>query len=94
MYALVDCNNFYVSCERLFNPKLEGKPVILLSNNDSCGVPRSDEVKALGIEMATPAFMTKEIIQKNRVAVFSSNYTLYGDISDRVMKTLGSFVPH
>ncbi|MEO8415224.1 MAG: Y-family DNA polymerase [Ginsengibacter sp.] len=93
MYALVDCNNFYVSCERLFNPKLEGKPVIVLSNNDGCAVSRSDEAKALGIEMATPAFMVKDIIQKNQVAVFSSNYTLYGDISDRVMKTLGSFVP-
>ena len=93
MYALVDCNNFYVSCERLFNPKLEGKPVIVLSNNDGCAVSRSDEAKALGIEMATPAFMAKEIIQKNRVDVFSSNYTLYGDISDRVIKTLGHFVP-
>ena len=93
MYALVDCNNFYVSCERLFNPKLEGRPVIVLSNNDGCAVSRSDEAKALGIEMATPAFMAKDIIQKNSIAVFSSNYTLYGDISDRVMKTLGSFVP-
>lgn len=93
MYALVDCNNFYVSCERLFNPKLEGKPVIVLSNNDGCAVSRSDEAKALGIEMATPAFMAREIIEKNNVAVFSSNYTLYGDISDRVMKTLGGFVP-
>lgn len=93
MYALVDCNNFYVSCERLFNPKLEGKPVIVLSNNDGCAVSRSDEAKALGIEMATPAFMAREIIEKNNVAVFSSNYTLYGDISDRVMKILGSFVP-
>jgi DNA polymerase V len=93
MYALVDCNNFYVSCERLFNPKLEGRPVIVLSNNDGCAVSRSDEAKALGIEMATPAFMAREIIEKNNVAVFSSNYTLYGDISDRVMKTLGSFVP-
>ena len=93
MYALVDCNNFYVSCERLFNPKLEGKPVIVLSNNDGCAVSRSDEAKALGIEMATPAFMAREIIKKNNVAVFSSNYTLYGDISDRVMKTLGNFVP-
>ncbi|MFS8083049.1 MAG: Y-family DNA polymerase [Ginsengibacter sp.] len=93
MYALVDCNNFYVSCERLFNPKMEGKPVIVLSNNDGCAVSRSDEAKALGIKMATPAFMIKDIIQKNQVAVFSSNYTLYGDISDRVMKTLGGFVP-
>ncbi len=93
MYALVDCNNFYVSCERLFNPALEGRPVIVLSNNDGCAVSRSDEAKALGIEMATPAFMAREIIEKNNVAVFSSNYTLYGDISDRVMKTLGSIVP-
>ena len=93
MYALVDCNNFYVSCERLFNPKLEGKPVVVLSNNDGCAVSRSDEAKALGIEMATPAFMARDIIEKNNVAVFSTNYTLYGDISDRVMKTLGSFVP-
>lgn len=93
MYALVDCNNFYVSCERLFNPKLEGKPVIVLSNNDGCAVSRSDEAKALGIEMATPVFMIKDLVEKNNVAVFSSNYTLYGDISDRVMKTLGSFVP-
>jgi len=93
MYALVDCNNFYVSCERLFNPKLEGRPVIVLSNNDGCAVSRSDGAKALGIEMATPAFMARDIIEKNNVAVFSSNYTLYGDISDRVMKTLGSFVP-
>ena len=92
MYALVDCNNFYVSCERLFNPKLEGQPVIVLSNNDGCAVSRSDEAKALGIEMATPAFMAREIIEKNQVAVFSSNYTLYGDISDRVMKILGGFV--
>ena len=93
MYALVDCNNFYVSCERLFNPGLEGKPVIVLSNNDGCAVSRSDEAKALGIEMATPAFLIKDLIQKNNVAVFSSNYTLYGDISERVMKTLESFVP-
>ena len=93
MYALVDCNNFYVSCERVFNPKLEGKPVIVLSNNDGCAVARSEEAKALGIEMATPAFMIKDIIEKNNVAVFSSNYTLYGDISNRVMKTLETFVP-
>src|SRR6185437_2949425 len=93
MYALVDCNNFYVSCERLFNPKLEGKPVIVLSNNDGCAVSRSEEAKALGIQMATPAFLIKDLIEKNNVAVFSSNYTLYGDISERVMKTLESFVP-
>ncbi|WP_018615722.1 Y-family DNA polymerase [Segetibacter koreensis] len=93
MYALVDCNNFYVSCERLFNPKLEGRPVIVLSNNDGCAIARSEEAKALGIDMGTPAFMIKEVIEKNEVAVFSSNYTLYGDLSDRVMKTLEGFVP-
>ncbi len=93
MYALVDCNNFYCSCERLFNPKLEGRPVIVLSNNDGCAIARSDEAKALGIEMAMPAFMIEDVIKKNNVAVFSSNYTLYGDMSERVMKTLSAFVP-
>src|SRR6478736_4474252 len=91
MYALVDCNNFYVSCERLFNPKLKNKPVIVLSNNDGCAIARSDEAKALGIEMGTPAFILQEKIDRNQVVVFSSNYTLYGDMSDRVMKTLSGF---
>ena len=89
----MDCNNFYVSCERLFNPKLEGKPVIVLSNNDGCAIARSDEARLLGIDMAAPVFVIKDLIEKNNVAVFSSNYTLYGDISDRVMKTLETFVP-
>lgn len=93
MYALVDCNNFYVSCEKLFNPKLEGKPVIVLSNNDGCAIARSEEAKALGIAMGTPPFMIDELLKQHNVKVFSSNYTLYGDMSDRVMKTLGSFVP-
>lgn len=93
MYALVDCNNFYVSCERLFNPNLEGKPVIVLSNNDGCAIARSEEAKALGIVMGSPAFMIKDIVEKNSVFVFSSNYTLYGDLSDRVMKTFEAFVP-
>jgi DNA polymerase V len=93
MYALVDCNNFYVSCERAFNPKLEGKPVIVLSNNDGCAVARSEEAKALGIKMATPAFMITELIKKHDVRLFSSNYTLYADMSDRVMRTLAEFVP-
>ena len=93
MYALVDCNNFYVSCERLFNPRLEGKPVIVLSNNDGCAVSRSDEAKALGIQMASPAFLIRDLIGRHRVQVFSSNYTLYGDISERVMHTLERFVP-
>lgn len=93
MYALVDCNNFYASCERLFNPKLEGRPIIVLSNNDGCAIARSEEAKALGIVMGTPAFQLKDLVEKHNIAVFSSNYTLYGDMSDRVMKTLSSFVP-
>jgi DNA polymerase V len=91
MYALVDCNNFYCSCERLFDPKLAGRPVIVLSNNDGCAISRSDEAKAIGIEMGTPAFLIEDKIRAHNVAVFSSNYTLYGDMSDRVMKTLASF---
>lgn len=93
MYALVDCNNFYCSCERVFNPALNGRPVIVLSNNDGCAVSRSDEAKALGVEMAQPVFMIEDFLKKNNVAVFSSNYTLYGDMSDRVMKTMAAFVP-
>ena len=91
MIALVDCNNFYASCERLFNPFLVNKPVIVLSNNDGCVVARSDEAKALGIEMGTPAFTIEDLLEKNQVQVFSSNYTLYGDLSDRVMFTVGGF---
>lgn len=93
MYALVDCNNFYVSCERVFNPGLVGKPVIVLSNNDGCAISRSDEAKAIGIEMGAVPHLLKDKIAKNNVKMFSSNYTLYGDMSDRVMKTLSSFVP-
>lgn len=93
MYALVDCNNFYVSCERLFAPELEGKPVIVLSNNDGCAVARSEEAKAIGIKMGTPAFMAMDLITQHKVKMFSSNYTLYQDLSDRVMKTLLGFVP-
>lgn len=93
MYALVDCNNFYCSCERLSKPFLEGKPVVVLSNNDGCVIARSDEAKALGIEMGTPEFMVRENLTAHQVAIYSSNYTLYGDISSRVMKTLESFVP-
>ena len=93
MYALVDCNNFYASCERLFQPRLAKRAIVVLSNNDGCAIARSDEAKALGIEMGTPAFLMEDIISKNNVAVFSSNYTLYGDLSDRVMKTLASLVP-
>jgi DNA polymerase V len=93
MYALVDCNNFYCSCERVFKPELENKPVVVLSNNDGCIISRSDEAKHLGIAMASPAFMIDDFLKKNHVSVFSSNYTLYGDMSDRVMKTIASFVP-
>lgn len=93
MYALADCNNFYVSCERIFEPKLEGKPVIVLSNNDGCAIARSEEAKALGIKMGTPAFMIMDLIRKHQVTMFSSNYTLYGDLSERVMKTIADFVP-
>ena len=93
MFALVDCNNFYCSCERLFNPKLNGRPVIVLSNNDGCAISRSEEAKALGIAMASPAFIMKDLIDKHKVAVFSSNYTLYGDLSARIMETLSELVP-
>jgi len=88
MKAIVDCNNFYCSCERLFKPYLDRKPVVVLSNNDGCIVSRSDEAKKLGVEMAGPYFMAKPLIEKHDVAVFSSNYNLYGDLSWRVMETL------
>lgn len=93
MYALIDCNNFYVSCERLFQPHLNGKPVVVLSNNDGCVIARSNEAKNLGIVMGTPAFLNKKSFAQNDVQVFSSNYTLYGDLSDRVMKMIALFVP-
>ena len=89
--ALIDCNSFYVSCERLFNPKIRKKPVVVLSNNDGCIISRSNEAKALGIKMGEPYFKAKDIIVKNNVQVFSSNYSLYGDISRRVMRTLKRF---
>jgi len=88
MKAIVDCNSFYCSCERLFRPELAKRPVVVLSNNDGCIVSRSDEAKSIGIEMAGPYFMAKRVIEDNGVAVFSSNYTLYGDLSMRVMDTL------
>jgi DNA polymerase V len=88
MKAIVDCNSFYCSCERVFKPKLEGKPVVVLSNNDGCIISRTDEAKRLGVGMAGPYFQAKEIIESNNVAVFSSNYNLYGDMSRRVMETL------
>ena len=93
IFALVDCNNFYASCERVFNPKLIGRPIVVLSNNDGCIITRSAEAKNLGIKMGEPYFKAKKIIQRNNVKVFSSNYTLYGDISQRVMEILSGFSP-
>ncbi len=92
MYAIVDCNNFYCSCERLFKPEIANKPVVVLSNNDGCIISRSDEAKLLGVEMAGPYFMAKPLIQKHNVSVFSSNYNLYGDLSMRVMDTLRAII--
>ena len=89
--ALIDCNSFYVSCERLFNPRINNKPVVVLSNNDGCVISRSTEAKRLGIKMGEPYFKVKELVKKNKVHIFSSNYALYGDLSRRVMKTLKSF---
>lgn len=88
LYALVDCNNFFASCERVFNPRLEGKPVVVLSNNDGCIVARSNEAKALQIPMGAPYFQWKEFLEKHKVQVFSSNFSLYGDMSGRVMQVL------
>jgi DNA polymerase V len=93
MFALVDCNNFYASCERVFNPKLKGRPIVVLSNNDGCVIARSAEAKALGIDMGGPFFKIKDILARHNVAVYSSNYTLYGDMSGRVMDTLAQFSP-
>lgn len=92
MKAIVDCNSFYCSCERLFKPGLQSKPVVVLSNNDGCIVSRTDEAKKLGVGMAAPYYQNKEIIERNKVAVFSSNYNLYGDLSMRVMDTLRELV--
>jgi len=94
MFALIDCNNFYVSCERVFNPKLNNKPVVVLSNNDGCAISRSNEAKALSIPMGAPAFKYEKIFRKNNVQVFSSNFPLYGDMSNRVMSILSKFTPN
>ena len=88
MYAIVDCNSFYCSCERVFKPEYTDRPVVVLSNNDGCIISRSDEAKNLGVEMAGPYFLAKEIIKRENVGLFSSNYNLYGDMSRRVMDTL------
>lgn len=94
MYALVDCNNFYASCERVFQPQLVGKPIVILSNNDGCIISRSDEAKALGIPMGAPEFKVRQELKDKNIYVFSSNYPLYGDLSNRVMKILEGFTPH
>lgn len=93
MFALVDCNNFYASCERVFNPSLNGKPVIVLSNNDGCVIARSEEAKALGIKMGAPKFQIEYLIRRNNIRVFSSNFALYGDMSRRVMNILSTYTP-
>ena len=94
MYALVDCNNFYASCERVFQPQYNGKPVVILSNNDGCVISRSNEAKEVGVPMGAPEFKIRELIKEKNVKVFSSNYPLYGDLSNRVMKTLEAFTPN
>lgn len=91
--ALIDVNNFYVSCERVFNPKLEGKPVVVLSNNDGCAVARSNEVKALGVKMGEPWFQMKDLARRHGIVAYSSNYGLYADMSNRVMSILSDFSP-
>ena len=93
MIALIDCNNFYVSCERVFQPVLIGRPLIVLSNNDGCAISRSNEAKDLGIKMGNAHFMIKDLIQQHNVQIRSSNYALYGDMSQRVMQVIKSFVP-
>lgn len=93
MFGLIDCNNFYASCERVFNPSLNGKPIVVLSNNDGCVIARSNEAKALGIKMGIPAYQIKDIVKQHDVAVFSSNYVLYGDMSGRVMSMLAELAP-
>lgn len=93
MFGLVDCNNFYASCERVFNPSLNGKPIVVLSNNDGCVIARSNEAKSLGIKMGVPAYQIKDLVKQHDVAVFSSNYVLYGDMSGRVMSILAELAP-
>ena len=93
MFALIDCNNFYASCERVFNPALNGKPVVVLSNNDGCAIARSNEAKALNIPMGAPYFEYKNLFIQKNVAVFSSNYALYADMSTRVMNVLSRYCP-
>lgn len=93
MYALIDCNNFYVSCERVFNPSLENRPVIVLSNNDGCVISRSNEAKVLGLKMGVPYYQIQELVKQHNIAVYSTNFTLYGDMSARVMAVLSEITP-
>jgi len=93
IFALVDCNNFYASCEKLFRPDLANTPVVVLSNNDGCVVARSKEAKALGIKMGIPIFKIQSQVRQHGIKVFSSNYSLYADMSDRVMRTLEDMAP-
>ena len=93
MFALVDCNNFYASCERLFRPELENKPIVVLSNNDGCVIARSNEAKALGIPMGAPEFIYRKQMKEHGVQVFSSNFPLYGDLSARVMSVIEKLSP-
>lgn len=93
MFALIDCNNFYASCERVFRPDLQGKPIVVLSNNDGCVIARSNEAKAIGIPMGAPAFQYQELFNKHGVQVFSANFALYGDMSKRVMDILADYSP-
>ncbi|HQI80711.1 MAG TPA: SOS mutagenesis and repair protein UmuC, partial [Deltaproteobacteria bacterium] len=93
VFALVDCNNFYASCERVFNPSIARRPVVVLSNNDGCVIARSNEAKALGIAMGQPLFRCRDIVARHGVRVLSSNFGLYGDMSRRVMETLSAFTP-
>ena len=92
MYGLVDCNNFYVSCERVFRPELRNRPVVCLSNNDGCVVSRSNEAKALGIPMGIPLFKIRDLVEQEQIAVCSSNYILYGNLSRRVMSVVLSLI--
>ena len=93
IYGLADCNNFFVSCERVFRPALEGRPAVVLSSNDGCIVARSDEAKALGVKMAQPAFQAKDLIDRHSIAVISGNLQFYTDMSNRVMQVFGELVP-
>src|SRR3954469_25729155 len=93
IFALIDCNNFFVSCERLFRPDLEGRPCVVLSSNDGCAVARSNEAKALGIPMGAPAFKYRDIFKRHGVVQFSGNFELYGDVSERITRVLTGVTP-